>query len=148
GGNEKVIFSPALNQKESVLKKLGYGGVVKVCMLFHQAFWKREEISRTFHHDFKKLGFIFSDATIPTWWTQYPDETPLLTGWIGGKKAVELAAKDEDAILETAIHSLAAIFILTYEEVKSQLLSYRILNWVNEPFAKGAYSYEVVEGNR
>lgn len=145
---DRLKFFPPLELKTSVLKKLGYGSVLKICMLFDHAFWKSDEISRTSSHDLKKLSFIFSDATIPTWWTQYPNETPLLTGWIGGKKAIELSAMNENAILETAIQSLAAIFILTYDEVKSRLLSHKIFDWVNDPFARGAYSYDVVEGNR
>jgi len=144
--NNQLIFLPPLEQKESALKKLGYGGVIKICMLFNNAFWKSGEISRTSHHDLKNLGFIFSDATIPTWWTQHPDETPLLTGWVGGEAAKELALKGYDTILGSAIQSLAAIFILTYAEVESQLLSHKIFDWVNDPFAGGAYSFEVVEG--
>jgi len=145
---EQIKFFPPLELKESILKKLGYGGVIKICMLFDNAFWKSGDISRTSHHDLKKLSFIFSDATIPTWWTQYPDETPLLTGWVGGKRAEELSGLSDDEILETAIQSLAAIFILTYNEVKSRLLSYKIFDWIKDPFTRGAYSYEVVEGSR
>jgi monoamine oxidase len=146
--NNQLAFLPPLELKESILEKLGYGGVIKICMLFNNAFWKSADINKTTHHDLKNLGFIFSDATIPTWWTQYPDETPLLTGWVGGKSANELASNDNNAILETAIQSLAAIFVLTYDEVKSQLLSHKIFDWVNDPFSHGAYSFEVVEGRK
>ncbi len=145
---EQVKFFPPLELKESILKKLGYGGVIKICMLFNNAFWKTEEIRRTSHQDLNKLSFIFSDADVPTWWTQFPDETPLLTGWVGGKSASHLAEKNHEEILETAIHSLAAIFMLTYEEIKSRMLSHKIFDWVDDPFSRGAYSYEVVEGNR
>jgi monoamine oxidase len=146
--NNKLSFFPRLELKESVLKKLGYGGVLKICMLFNNSFWKSGEISRTSHHDLKNLGFIFSDATIPTWWTQFPDEVPLLTGWIGGEAAKELASKGNDEILESAIDSLAAIFILSKTEIESQLLSHKIFDWLNDPFSGGAYSFEVVEGNK
>ena len=115
-------------------------------MLFNNAFWKRPDVSRISHHDLNRLGFIFSDASIPTWWTQYPDDTPLLTGWVGGKQAEDLAAKGEETILETAIQSLAAIFMITVTEVKDQLLSSKIFDWVNDPYSRGAYSFEVVEG--
>ena len=146
--NDQVKFNPPLEKKESVLRKLGFGGVIKICLLFDQAFWKSREVERAVDHDLQKLGFVFSDAKIPTWWTQHPDESPLLTGWIGGKPAEILASKGHDAILETAIHSIAAIFVQTYSTIQSQLLSYKIFDWVNDPFAMGAYSYEVVEGRK
>ena len=148
GQKEQVKFFPELELKQHALKKLGYGGVVKICMLFNNAFWKNERTINTVHHDLTKLGFVFSDAEIPTWWTHHPDETPLLTGWIGGKPAEKLAANGKEIIKEIAICSLAAIFILTYHDVESQLLSYRIFDWVNDPFSQGAYCYEVVDGTK
>jgi hypothetical protein len=46
-------------------------------MIWDRAFWKNR---------IPDVQFIFSDCFIPTWWTQYPIDLPMLTGWLGGPK--------------------------------------------------------------
>lgn len=142
-----ISFEPAIPDIRSAANKLGYGGVIKTVLYFDESFWKGEEVKARTGKDLSKVGFIFSDASIPTWWTQYPDEVPMLTGWIGGPLAVEMSKKSHDEILETALNSLAGIFQQSVNGIKEKLLAHQVYDWVNDPFALGAYSYSVVGGD-
>ena len=42
---------------------------------------------------------------------------------------------------EKAIESLTSIFSVSAAQIKKDLESYRIFNWKNEPWSRGAYSY-------
>jgi monoamine oxidase len=71
--------------------ELGFGSVIKLIFLFREAFWfERKKIS----------GFLLSDEAIPTWWTQLPDQTPILTGWLGGPKAALMSSMSQDKYLK------------------------------------------------
>ncbi|MBV9018081.1 MAG: FAD-dependent oxidoreductase, partial [Alphaproteobacteria bacterium] len=61
---------------------IGYGNVVKILLRFGSKWW----VDRG-GQDLKDLSFLISDATVPTWWTQYPAAYPVLTGWYAGPKA-------------------------------------------------------------
>ncbi len=76
-GAESIRFTPDPGAHLQAAGKMGYGTVVKILLQFRHSFpWDKKEE--------KKLGFVISDESIPTWWTQYPDENPLLTGWVPG----------------------------------------------------------------
>jgi len=142
-----ISFSPPIPDKIKLAEKPGYGGVFKIIFLFKTAFWKEEEIKKSTGEDLQKLGFVFSDAPIPTWWTHYPDESPVLTGWLAGPPAKMLEGIQESELVEKSIRSLALIFKLTEGAVKQKLIAHKIFDWVTDPFSMGAYSYQVVNGN-
>ena len=116
-------------------RHLGFGPVVKVLMLFDEAFWK--------HIDLRKLSFVFSEATIPTWWTSYPKEIPMLTGWAAGPHALKLKDLDEEEILQHALDSIKTVFGFS---AGKNLKQWKVTNWLREPFVCGGYSYDVVDG--
>ncbi|HMH20667.1 MAG TPA: FAD-dependent oxidoreductase, partial [Puia sp.] len=70
-----IQFLPAIPDHLRAAGQLGYGTVTKFLVEFRQPFWNKRQ---------KDLGFIVSDEAVPTWWTQAPDEYPLLTGWLPG----------------------------------------------------------------
>jgi len=78
---------------------------------------------------------------IPVWWTQFPDETALLTGWFGGPKTEGLARLDEDQLINAGLGSLVDIFQILAVHLKGKLVVARAINWGIDPFAGGAYSY-------
>ena len=82
--NESIVFIPALDEKNAAVDPIGFGTVVKIVLIWKSEFWK------TLIPDAR---FIFSDQFIPTWWTQYPSRTAMLTGWLGGSKAMQYAEK-------------------------------------------------------
>ncbi len=132
----QIIFNPALDTRYAgAIAQLGFGQVIKILLQFNHPFWNAHEAG---------IGFLLSDEAIPTWWTQLPEETNLLTGWLGGPAAVN-AAGNESALLQSALKSLAGIFHTTAEKLQDQLQHYKICNWQQHRFAKGGYSYVTVE---
>lgn len=134
-----IHFNPPLVTHDSAIKDLGWGSVIKILVEFKTPFWKN------FRDD---IGFLLSDEKIPTWWTQLPAETNLLTGWLGGPDAVEYATKTDEELLELALQSLSGIFKLPVTEIREQLLLHEIFSWYNHPLAKGGYSYTTLHSTQ
>jgi monoamine oxidase len=132
---ESIVFIPSLVEKQEAFSQIGFGTVIKIVMIWDSAFWKRL---------IPDAQFIFSDQFIPVWWTQYPLDRPILTGWLGGPRAALLAGKPDEYFLDKAIESLSGIFSIPPEEIKKGLKFSRIFNWKNEPWSRGAYSYSMM----
>jgi monoamine oxidase len=47
----------------------------------------------------------------------------------------------EDELIEMGLASLAGIFALSPNDLSRSLVATRAINWANDPFARGAYSY-------
>jgi monoamine oxidase len=75
------------------------------------------------------------------WWTQFPDERPVLTGWFGGPKSEAMTGLGEGQLIEASIGSLAGIFRLAPKQIEGALMAARSINWKDDPLARGAYSY-------
>jgi monoamine oxidase len=119
---------------------MGYGAVVKLNFQFKNHFWEEETLNK-----FRDAFFIFSDAEIPTWWTQEPVKNGLLTGWLAGPAAIRLKNATEKEIYTKAINSLACIFGVDKNFIEGKLAAYYITNWVENPFILGAYSYATLD---
>jgi monoamine oxidase len=115
---------------------IGFGNVVKLLFRFATAWWA-DHAGR----DLTDLSFLLSDAAVPTWWTQYPTGHPVLTGWYAGPKADRVSALTEAELVEMGLTSLAEIFDLPVKRIRRDLIAARAVNWGNDPFARGAYSY-------
>jgi monoamine oxidase len=131
-----IIFQPDIDHYFHAATKIGFGSVVKVLLEFSDAFWEQKT---------KGIGFLFTNEIIPTWWTQLPSSYPLLTGWAGGPQASTLENKDNQAILDLARHSLSNVFQRTIEEINKLLVASAVVNWKNDSYSNGAYSYDMVE---
>ena len=94
-----------------------------------------------------ELGFIFSSAKVPTWWSQYPDKNPVLTGWCARPHADELKDESPDKIKHYALQSLEEIFGVPEGFLEKELEGWQVIDWQKDPFSSGAYSYEVVNGS-
>ena len=125
-----VLFEPAIDAQ--AVQQIGFGAVVKVVLQFSTPFWLEYR---------KDIGFLLSEEAIPTWWTQLPDTTPVLTGWVGGPQAVRFRDTDEQAIVEQALQSLANIFSMQVEQLKGLLTASHVVKWQTNAFSLGAYSY-------
>jgi monoamine oxidase len=136
GSKAAVAFIPDLPEKRKGAKQLGFGGVIKFALQFNEIFWRYKA---------NRIGFILSDETIPTWWTQHPDENPMLSGWIAGSAAEKLKDLSNAALLQKAITSLANIFDIKPAQLKQRLVAHHVFNWIAHPFAKGAYAYQVID---
>lgn len=139
-----ITFFPALPEKHEAAKQLGFGHVMKINLLFSDAFWKDKQ--QTEGKNLSDLNFLFSEEPIPTWWTQHPKEEPILTGWLGGPKASAFSNLRDEELHEKSLTSLAHIFNLTVDEVKQKLQREFLYNWSQDPHFHGAYSYAVLNG--
>lgn len=133
-----LAFSPELPAHRRAAAQLGFGDVIKVLLEFEEPFWPWVPAV-------PELGFVFSDAPIPTWWSQRPDPRPLLTGWLGGPAATRHRHTPEAELLELALNSLAATLAVPVSQLRKSLVAHRVLNWGADPWAQGAYSYVSVE---
>lgn len=130
-------FIPEAPSIARAARGFGFGGVIKFLFAFKRRFWEDK------HSGFRQmndLGFLFSDAPIPTWWTQHPNDSPLLTGWLAGP-AAEHTEHSTDALFNKALHSLAYLFDSTEEAIREEISHCQILNWFADPYARGAYAY-------
>jgi monoamine oxidase len=91
------------------------------------------------------MEFLLSDEEIPTWWTQVPDKSKVLTGWLGGPAAADKARLSDDLITKQGLQSLANIFKRDAEELKNLLIARRVMNWCTDPFTRGSYAYDTVQ---
>ncbi|SKC75053.1 flavin monoamine oxidase family protein [Ohtaekwangia koreensis] len=136
-----IKITPSIEKHMKSIHAIQTGGVIKFLVEFKEAFWEQKNSQP--YRSMPNLNFIFSDASIPTWWTQHPVPIPLLTGWLAGPKALD-DQKDDEALLQEAVESLSYIFGCTIHQLKYQVKAMRVLNWVADPFSRGAYAYKTV----
>lgn len=143
-----VRFVPELSEKMEALNRLEMGQAARLTLRFRDRFWERMELpSEDGRQALSELGFIHTDIEpFPTWWTLAPVRAPLLTGWVGGRRAEKLYQQDEGAILNGALGSLAKILNVERDDMEDLLEAYYFHNWSDDPFSRGAYSYVAVGG--
>jgi monoamine oxidase len=127
-----VRFSPSLNRKRDALSRLASGPVIRVAMRFHEPVWERRAPGVAF--------FSSANAPFPTFWTPLPMRAPLLTAWAGGPKAARLTGLTPRALIAKALASVHAIF------PDARLADARAQDWQQDPYARGGYSYVLVNG--
>lgn len=127
-----ICYEPALTDHAVAIQSLGFGPVIKFLLEFETSFWNE------FDDD---IGFMLTDEQVPTWWTQLPADTNLLTGWLGGAKAAEKIFDDDEALLQTALQSLSSIFRMPPAMLREELIHHKIINWQTIQHIKGGYSY-------
>ena len=132
----EIALPPPAQERAAAAADIGFGNVVKLLFRFATAWWA-DHAGR----DLADLSFVLSDAAVPTWWTQYPTRHPVLTGWYAGPKADRVAALSEAELVEMGLASLAEVFTRPVERLRGELVAARAINWGNDPFARGAYSY-------
>jgi monoamine oxidase len=136
-----ISLSPPLPEKYQAFQSMGFGAVVKILLEFHAPFWLEKGSVKNKDKGLKDLSFIFSDASIPTWWTQFPDKSSLLTGWLGGPDAAALADKPDEFISDMALEALTTLFNFSKAALREKLQEVHIFNWMKDPLARGAYTY-------
>jgi monoamine oxidase len=132
----EIALPPAARAEAAPAKDIGYGNVVKILLRFAKNWWTNHD-----GKDLANLSFLFSNAAVPTWWTQHPTPHPVLTGWLAGPRADAVAQLSADDLVDMGLRSLAEIFTLPPDRLRAMLIAARAINWGNDPFARGAYSY-------
>jgi monoamine oxidase len=128
-GKASINLTPPADEYIAAARKIGYGTVIKVIFELEKQIWKN------------KTGFIFSEEMIPTWWTQYPVNNNLITGWAGGPVAARLSQHTDDELLEISITSLSNIFGTDRHEMRNIIVHSYVFNWSNYDESLGAYSF-------
>src|SRR5262249_22173978 len=131
-----IELPPVAREQAAASADIGFGNVVKILLRFTTRWWTDGG-----GRDLGDLSFLFSDAVVPTWWTQYPASHPVLTGWYSGPKADTVAQCTEGELIDMGLASLAEIFALPMDRLRRDLVASRAINWGNDPFAPRASFY-------
>jgi monoamine oxidase len=132
-----IEFDPPLREKERALDTIEAGHVVKIAFRFRERFWD------------DRVNFLHTDDRfLPTWWTDAPIRSPILTGWGGGHAADALIAEGADALQDRALDSLSRAFDVPRRRVDSLLAGVFHHDWQRDPFSRCAYSYAAVGGSK
>jgi monoamine oxidase len=114
-----IQFKPPLTDHAVAIQGLGFGTVIKFLLEFKTCFWKEFD---------DETGFLLTDEEIPTWWTQLPAESNLLTGWLGGPNATKKIFEPDTSLLQTALLSLSSIFRMPPAMLQEELTNYKIIS--------------------
>jgi monoamine oxidase len=132
---QEIALPLAAREKAAAAAHIGFGNVIKILLRFETRWWLDRQT------DLADLTFLLSDEKIPVWWTQRPAEHPVLTGWFGGPKTAGLVGLTEPELIQAGLASLAGIFGLPSNDVAQRIVAAWSINWADDPFARGAYSY-------
>jgi monoamine oxidase len=137
----KIVFSPEIPSHTNASRDIGFGAVIKFLFEF-----KKDVEKLPSYKKIKDLRFIFSDLSIPTWWSQLPQSSRIFTGWLGGPKAWSFPREPKQQYV-IAIKCLSSMLNTTSEHIESLLLDWHIEDWVADPFSNGAYAYATPQTN-
>ena len=93
-------------------------------------------------------GFIFSDATFPTWWTQNPANVAQLNGWMAGPPSENYKASGEEHLKQIAIKSLSAIFGISKDLLHQGIKAMVVTDWSKDDWSMGGYSYDTIDSKQ
>ena len=137
GEEGAVQLIPPLPEKEAAIAALGFGPALKVIVEGKTPFWQPGP-------EDADMGFIFTGkGPYEVWWTAAELPYPLLTAWAGGPPAAEQAGLSLEEHKGQAVRELARILHKTEEEIGAQTAALHAAHWGVDPFARGAYSYEL-----
>ena len=128
-----VRFTPRPDAVLDAAGRMAMGSALRLVMVFRTAFWGAK---------FREMGFLFVDGTVPgTWWTQWPNHSPVLAAWVGGPKAEVPRFDDPQELLADSLRSLERLFGMQEKYLDEELLSWHFHDWRRDPYSLGAYSY-------
>jgi len=140
-------FDPPLHVKRSALAGLTMGCVARVVLLFREAVWAEDRYVSGVGMPTDLLTFLQGASTdFPVWWTAYPSRIPLMTGWCGGPGAATLSGLRPAELTSRAVRSLSVHLRVSAARLERLLLGAWSHDWSRDPYARGAYSYQVVGG--
>jgi monoamine oxidase len=130
---QEIALPSGAREKVAAADDIGFGNVIKILLRFSRPWWGDRGLA--------DLSFLFSDETIPVWWTQFSSGHPVLTGWLGGPRTAGLAGLDASGLIDAGLSSLAAIFAMPHEHLARELVAAEAADWAHDRFARGAYSW-------
>ena len=133
-----IAFDPPLPEaKRQAIEALGYGHVNKVLLLF-------DEAARA-----TPLGKAVFLARMEGDWYFMPyhgvrDGPVVLEGFIGGRRAKEIAGRPEREVVEQIVRLLEEM--IPGFDVRGHLKAARVIDWSSDPLSRGGYSFPAIGG--
>lgn len=122
-----IAFDPVLpKRKRDAVGRLRMGPASKLILWFRRAFWP-------------PFSFLGADQQLPSWWRAA--EATALVGFAGGPDAIRLGKLGERSAVAVALAELAHVF---GPEVHTEFVRGALMDWPNEPWILGGYSYTPV----
>jgi len=146
-GKAAITFTPPIPMQMDAISKMGFGAIIKVLLKFDEPFWEDKQTEALAGKSLKTMAFLLSDEEIPTWWTQAPQHSSVLTGWLGGPAAAAKKHLSDEELLNLSLQSLSNIFKRPVAELKGKVLASFVLNWTIAPYTLGSYAYDTVESS-
>lgn len=147
GQTGAITFYPPLKAHAEAIQQMGFGAVIKILLEFNEPFWCSKQTEERIGRSLDQMGYLLSEEEIPTWWTQFPEQSSVFTGWIGGPDAEVKKEMTDENILMQGLQSLANIFRLRVEELQRRLKAWKVVNWTAKPFTQGSYAYDTVNAS-
>jgi monoamine oxidase len=141
-GAAPFAFVPPLPEhKQSALRGLAMGHVVRVVLAFRTPFWEELDGGR-----YRDAAFFRGDGTAyNALWAQQPLRGRTIVAWSGGPRATPLFALPEAARIERARDEFGALFGRR-DLARDQFEAGVTHDWTADPLACGVYSYVVAGG--
>ena len=135
--DETVAIEPEIPTILRAARQLVMGNVTHVNVVVKERFWEKKA---------KQLSFVHAPTRpFNVWWTKHPLLAPLITGWSGGRPALQLAESGD--VESSTIRELALVFGMRRSRVESLIESIHRHDWTHDPNFRGAYSYVGVGGS-
>jgi monoamine oxidase len=136
--NKDVKITPQPEDVFEAASKLRMGQARRFTLHFRERFWEHLQPQPAL----AGLSFLFSfNEMPPVWWTPHPKTSNTITGWIGGPRSAELAEMDEEELGRRACLTLAKIFSLDADKLRTVLAGCYSHDWQQDIYSRGAYSY-------
>lgn len=132
----EIALPPSQHRRAAAAHDIGFGNVVKIVLRFATPWWIERE-----GRALADMAAVVSDATVRRWWTQYPADRAVLTGWCPASRIAGVESRSEAELIEIGLASLAEVFGLGVADIGAQLVAARAIDWGKDPFARGGYSY-------
>jgi monoamine oxidase len=123
-------------------RRLQMGHASRFTMVFRGRWWQRS--GALSEEALRDMSFLFTPTRMPpVWWTSHPEPEalPALTGWAGGPRSSALEGVNPDQLGRDASATLANVFTVDQELVRSELVATYNHDWTADRFAQGSYSY-------
>jgi monoamine oxidase len=138
-----VTIWPRPDSILSAAERLRMGQARRFTLLFEGRFWEQLPAQPAL----RELSFLFAFSEVPpVWWTQHPNASHSITGWVGGPRSAALAGLDENQLARRACATLAKIFSIDESKICNMLRGSYSHDWQRDPYALGAYSYVATGG--
>jgi monoamine oxidase len=137
-------FAPRLKAKEGIIRRLGWGQVIRVALRFDASFWTSDVVPGALRKRGRAVFGFFTatEEEFASWWAPNP-RVPLLVGWSGGPRSHALLRLSPGACKERALRSLAHAWRQPVSRLRRHLRGAWSHNWSRDRFTLGAYSYSV-----